>query len=518
MVAAPAAESGRRIALTAKDGTSIVDTGDPGAPPLPVRPKAIVDPLNVDPVLKPDAPADAIDPRAVGPFRLTDEEATNLRYAVDRLAACSGQAVVVDPNGRPRLAGDSVSQDEKYSSAKECAGIDTSPIKTPTATEVRANGELLSLFRDCLGRVSPGFELDPDWAGQRTLQWWRSPRLAGPESTGCLASARRAQLSTHVAPPALLFPTPRTGAERPGVDLSSAGSTRIALTALGVLAVAAFAGWLVASRPARPIRAVTDAARRMGAGDRSARVTGTAGGELGDLAVAFNTMSRRVADAERQRQELIGDVAHELRTPLATITGWLDAAEDGVAEVDARLMAVLRAEAEVLHTLVDDLHDLAQADAGTLRLHREPIDAAEVVEQVVAAHRSVAGGVTLTAHVSGRPALTADPVRLRQAVRNLVTNALRYTPSGGTVTVTGERDGDDVVIEVADTGVGIDPDDLPHVFDRFWRADKSRSRATGGSGLGLAITKYLVEAHDGTVEVTSTPDVGSTFRLRFRAG
>ncbi|WP_309113345.1 ATP-binding protein [Saccharothrix sp.] len=509
-----AAGSGRRIALTTRDGVPLVDTGGPDAPPLPVRPKAIVDPLNVDQVLKPDAPADAVDPRAVGPFRLTPDEAERLRHLADAIADCTGVGVVLEPGGRPVLS-PPIDPGPKY--AVDCPAHSAKVLTAPTETEQAASRELRSLLLDCLNRVRPDARVDPRWTEPAVLRWWLRPPPPGtaPEVAGCLSGARRAQLAPHVAPPALLFLTAPTGVERPGVDLSSAGATRVALTGFAVLALAGFASWLVASRLVRPIRAVTAAARRMGAGDRFARVTGPARGEVGDLAGAFNAMSDRLAEAERQRQALVSDVAHELRTPLATVTGWLEAVQDGVATIDPQLLAILLSESHVLRTLVDDLHDLAQADAGALRLHPEPLDAAEVVEQVVAAHH--ADGVPLVARTSGRLELTADPVRLRQAVRNLVTNALRYTPPGGTVTVSGKREGSDVVIEVADTGTGIAPDDLPHVFDRFWRADKSRSRATGGSGLGLAITKYLVEAHGGTVEVTSTVGKGSTFRLRLPA-
>ncbi|MEJ2852889.1 MULTISPECIES: sensor histidine kinase [unclassified Saccharothrix] len=510
-----AAESGRRIALTSRDGVTLVDTGGPAAPPLPVRPKAIVDPLNVDQVLKPDAPADAVDPRAIGPFRLAPDEADRLRHLADQIADCTGAEVVLEPGGRPVLD-PPVEPSARY--AEDCMAHSSKVLTAPTETEQAAARELRSLLVDCLHRVRPDARVDERWTEPAVLRWWLRPPPPGTASevARCLAGARRAQLAPHVAPPALLFLTSPTGGERPAVDLSSAGATRVALTGSAVLALAGFASWLVASRLVRPIRAVTAAAGRMGAGDRSARVDGPSRGELGALADAFNTMSDRLADAERQRQALVSDVAHELRTPLATVTGWLEAVQDGVAEVDPQLLAVLLSESHVLRTLVDDLHDLAQADAGALRLHPEPLDAAEIIEQAVTAHQ--VDDVSLAARTTGPLELTADPVRLRQAVRNLVTNALRHTPPGGAVTVTGTRSGTDVVIEVADTGIGIAPADLPRVFDRFWRADKSRSRATGGSGLGLAITKYLVEAHGGTVEVESTPGRGSTFRLRLPTG
>jgi two-component system sensor histidine kinase BaeS len=170
----------------------------------------------------------------------------------------------------------------------------------------------------------------------------------------------------------------------------------------------------------------------------------------------------------------------------------------------------------VLQRIIDDLQDLAAADAGTLRLHREPVRVTDLLHQVAAAHRVAADttGIALRTETHGTQWLDADPVRMRQALGNLVSNALRHTPAGGTVTLTARHDGDDVVLAVADTGTGIAPDDLPHVFDRFWRAEKSRSRRTGGSGLGLAIVRHLVAAHDGTVTIASEPGRGAVFTLR----
>jgi two-component system sensor histidine kinase BaeS len=170
----------------------------------------------------------------------------------------------------------------------------------------------------------------------------------------------------------------------------------------------------------------------------------------------------------------------------------------------------------LLQHIIGDLQDLATADAGRLRLYREPVRVADLLSQVRAAHRVRAegAGIALSTAVADELELYADPVRLRQAVENLVTNALRHTPEGGSVRLGAGRDGDVVVIEIADTGTGISAEELTHIFDRFWRAEKSRSRQTGGSGLGLAIVRKLAEAHGGTVTVASAPGQGSTFALR----
>jgi two-component system sensor histidine kinase BaeS len=541
-----ARQTGRRIALTTTDRKVLADTGGKNAPRLPVRNTAVVNPLLVDLTLKPTAPADQIDPRAVGPFALTADERRASREQAEVLLNCLRDLavtakIVIAPNGRARVKnpdGRDLTFDDSV--PRRCLpGTDLADHPPATKTEFVANQELIGLLTACLDRTSPesakaiGVRADP-----KTVDWFLAwpfgftslpptpgsspPTLSvdGPikvdDVSKCSLDARRQQLAAHVAPAAQLFLTAPTGAEPQRADLSTAGSTRIALTALAILAVAMFAAWLSAVQLVRPVRAVTAAARRMGRGEKDVRVIDTASGELGELADAFNAMSERLDGAEKQRKAMVSDIAHELRTPLGNITGWLEATQDGLAVADPELVAMLLTESLLLEYLVNDLQDLAQADAGTLRLHPEPIDAADLLDQAAAAHQAEAdeNGVTLRSATRGQLELTADAARLRQALGNLVANAVRFTPSGGEVTVTGRYDGDHILLEVSDTGVGIAPDDLPHVFERFWRADKSRSRSTGGSGLGLAITRHLVEAHGGTATVQSIQGQGSTFRLR----
>ncbi len=492
----------RRIALTDHNGKKLVDTGTESAPRLPITPRALVDPLNVN---------GQIDPRAVGPFKLTDEEFRTLHAYADQLTECNLHIRTVDaPNGRPRLPDD---EPGRLSLWEGCEAGNR--LYTLTATETAAYGQLQTLFTQCLNRL-PGYEGIKDKSpGRITFDWeLLAVRNGQPELVGCMDSARREQLRPHVAEPAQLFLTSPTGGEPMGIDLSTTGATRITLVALGILAIAGFASWITATQLVRPIRALTAATKRTAEGDRTARVDGGAG-EIGELARSFNAMSAKLAETERQRQAMVSDVAHELRTPLGNITGWLEATQDGLAEPDPHLIDMLLEESLLLQRLVDDLHDLAQADAGTLRLHPEPIALDDVADQVVNAQQN--REVLLRAETTPIH-LTADPVRLRQALGNLVVNAVRYTPPGGEVVVKLFRERDDAVLEVSDTGTGIAPDDVPHVFDRFWRADKSRSRRTGGSGLGLAITRHLVEAHGGTVSVTSTLGEGSTFRISLPLG
>jgi signal transduction histidine kinase len=260
---------------------------------------------------------------------------------------------------------------------------------------------------------------------------------------------------------------------------------------------------------------LVDAARRVEEGDYTTRVAEPVArrGPLRELVRGFNSMTGRLeADAE-QRRRLLADVSHELRTPLAVIQGNIEAILDGVhAADDAHLGAILD-ETHVLARLVDDLRTVALSEGGNLPLHREPTDLSILAAESVASFQSAAeaAGVSLEVHVDDEvPLLDIDPVRIREVLSNLVANALRHTPSGGTIGViaTSTADGKSVEIVVRDTGTGIDPALLPHVFDRFAKAADSR-----GSGLGLAIARGLVEAHGGSIDVESSAATGTTFRL-----
>jgi two-component system sensor histidine kinase BaeS len=199
---------------------------------------------------------------------------------------------------------------------------------------------------------------------------------------------------------------------------------------------------------------------------------------------------------------------------LSNVRGWIEAAQDGLVAPDAELLASLHEESLQLQRLVDDLHDLSLGDAGALRVIPEPVDLTAFLGQVAAAFRGAAesAGVRLVVDAEPGSQVDADPVRLRQAVANLVANALRHTPSGGSVTLHGAPG----EVAVHDTGEGIPPAELPHVFERFRRVDPSRSRSTGGSGLGLAIVRQIAEAHGGTATIQSTPGSGTTVTLRLR--
>ncbi|MEU4502163.1 HAMP domain-containing sensor histidine kinase [Streptomyces sp. NPDC024089] len=551
-----ARQSGRRIALTTEQRRPLADSASrPSPPALPPQASAIVDPLSVDTALsrtvdRSGDAADRVDPRAVGPFRLPAAERKALQHAADRSAACLSRVgiaadVVTGPSGRPRM--EIVGNDPDRVQNTRCT---TDELDSPTATEQKALDALNQLADACLKRQDrPGVQLNLDlsWGGASVPMPAAKARAVTPTpepppslrtdeddraTASCVDTARREQLSSYVASPALLFIGDEDGTTVPGFDLSPANTAKIAGAAALVLALTVGATMLAGSRLARPLHALTGAAQRMRDGEDSEPVLVTDDNEIGRLAAAFNDMAGHRARLEAQRKDMVSDVAHELRTPLSNIRGWLEAAQDGLAEPDPAFIASLHTEAVQLQHIIDDLQDLAAADAGALRLHPEQVHVEDVLAQVAAAHQAGAetAGVALSAPPAAdgapSPVLWADPVRLRQAIGNLVSNAVRHTPPGGRVTVRAygagapadeAPAGREVVIEVADTGSGISAEHLPHVFDRFWRAEKSRNRRTGGSGLGLAIVRKLVEAHGGSVSAASVEGQGSVFTLRLPA-
>ncbi len=270
----------------------------------------------------------------------------------------------------------------------------------------------------------------------------------------------------------------------------------------------------LSNRILAPIQALTLVARRMEKGDLSQRVPVHAEDEIGQLGHAFNAMADGLARIEELRRHMVTDVAHELRTPLANIRGYLEAMHDGLVAPSPELIDSLHEEAVLLGRLVDDLQELALAEAGQLHLVRQPVKLAEIVQQAVNGFQPQAGakGLTIRAELPPElPLVDVDPQRVGQVLRNLLDNAVAYTPEGGEIVVQARLAGVEAQVSVRDTGTGIAPEHLPYVFERFYRADSSRARATGGAGLGLAITKQLVEAHGGRVWVESEVGRGTTF-------
>jgi two-component system sensor histidine kinase BaeS len=265
-------------------------------------------------------------------------------------------------------------------------------------------------------------------------------------------------------------------------------------------------------RNARTLDRLVDATHRVEDGDYSVRVPVPERGlrPVRELVRGFDTMVERLEVDERQRRSLLADVSHELRTPLTVISGELEAMIDGVHPIDEGHLAAILDETRVMERLIDDLRTVALSEAGTLTLHREPTDPDVLIAEVVRSFQAAAGtaGVTVTADVGeDLPIMDVDPVRLREVLANLVGNAIRHTPEGGSVVIRGQVVGDRLELRVADTGPGIDAAVLPHVFDRF-----VKGAGSSGSGLGLAIARYLVIAHGGTLEVEATGSAGTTFR------
>lgn len=278
------------------------------------------------------------------------------------------------------------------------------------------------------------------------------------------------------------------------------------LSSLTAAFLALLLGSLLFRQIIAPVRAVTSGAQRIAAGDLNQRIEVKSNDEIGQLAKSYNQMADALAHDRQLRQNMVADIAHELRTPLSVIQGNLEAMLDGVLPASPEEIASLRDETALLARLVADLRLLSLAEAGQLKLEKVETDLGELAQRVIASLRlqAEANQVELSSGIDDNlPKLVLDADRISQVLHNLLGNALRHTPSGGKVTlrvsVKGQAGGRQVRVEVTDTGSGIASEDLPYVFDRFYRADKSRNRTSGGSGIGLAIVKQLIEAHGGRV-------------------
>ena len=275
-------------------------------------------------------------------------------------------------------------------------------------------------------------------------------------------------------------------------------------------------GIIVTRTLTKPLHELTEATQHVAQGDLGVQVPIRSDDELGQLAASFNQMNADLAHARDLRQQMAADIAHDLRTPLSVILGHTEALKDGVLPATDETFFVIHDEALQLNRLVEDLRTLSLADAGELHLVKRPVAPHTLVERAVAAHSPQAQAQRIKLVGSAEPDLpniTVDPDRMAQVLDNLISNALRHTPSDGTVTISASASGSSVRLAVADTGEGIAPERIAHVFDRFYRADESRQRESGGSGLGLAISKSIVEQHGGEISAESQLGYGTIFTV-----
>jgi len=342
----------------------------------------------------------------------------------------------------------------------------------------------------------------------RRVGWWQLRRAAPIEFDGVVVG--------------YLINEAFVGRFAPGSPESNflrgvAGAVRY--SAIGAAVVALLVAVILARTLTQPIRTLTDATRALGAGNLGHQVEVRGADELGELAASFNKMSSDIAESNRLRQQMTADIAHDLRTPLSVLTGYTEALCDGKLQGSSAIFAVMHDEARHLGHLIDDLRLLSLADAGELTLNLQRVSPEALLEQTAAAHWVKARDQDIELVVRAAPDLpliAVDPDRMSQVLGNLVTNALRYTPPGGCVVLSAEANAADreLILRVSDTGAGIAESALPHVFERFYRADKSRSQDGSESGLGLAIVKSLVELHGGRVSVESAVGSGTTFSIK----
>jgi signal transduction histidine kinase len=276
---------------------------------------------------------------------------------------------------------------------------------------------------------------------------------------------------------------------------------------------ALFLARLLAIGMTRPLREMADAAGKMARGDYTQRVHTASRDEVGKLAAAFNRMADDLEQVDRLRRDLVANVSHELKTPISALRAHLENLLDGVEQPDRETLQVMLQQSERLSRLVEQLLDLSRLESGDLPFDRQAVSLPGLVSGVVSEVEVAAAGRVVVAQdiAADIPPLWADPERLHQVLFNLLDNAVRFTPAGGTVTVRARRNGDRCEVEVADTGPGIPPEHLPLLFERFYRVDQARARGAGGTGIGLAIARSIVEAHGGKIWARSEVGHGSVF-------
>jgi signal transduction histidine kinase len=382
---------------------------------------------------------------------------------------------------------------------------------------------------DGVATLITGYPCEPGW-GPWDQDWQMDYLLATADGT-IVADATGERLGQTLSRPERTWATPiMVDDQQVGLlllspfdyHLRSAHPTigrSFLLTGLAIGGFALVVGWALSRRMSQPLANLTAATQAVATGDLSVRVPVRYHGEVRELAIAFNAMTEELARTDELRRNLTADVAHELRTPLSVIRGKLEGVLDGVYPSTGEHLSPILEEIKLLARLVEDLRLLSLAETGQLTLEKRATDVGALLRdaQVNFSPQAADRGVRLTLDLpSELPEVMADRRRVAQVLGNLLTNALRHTPSGGRVTLSAtapalsiaEGSGEMVKVTVADTGAGIPPEDLPYIFERFWRGEKSRSRAGGGAGLGLAIAKHLIQAHGGQIGVESPSEEG----------
>lgn len=315
---------------------------------------------------------------------------------------------------------------------------------------------------------------------------------------------------------ATLIITPLDTPATPAADFLNTVNRSAVFAGVAAATIALILGSLLFIQITRPLRRLSAAAQGIAAGDLSQRVSVGSRDEIGRVALTFNRMAETLQHYEGERRNMMGDIAHDLRTPLSIIQSNLEAMLDGLLPTTQEELTSLHQETLLLNRLVTDLHTLSLAEAGQLKLQKRLIEAGKLVEQVAEGMRLRAEEkhIALQSNIAAElQPFQADPERLVQVLTNLVDNAIRYNGDGTRVLISAQSSDGCIELSVSDNGSGIPPEDIPHLFERFWRAEKSRNRATGGAGLGLAIVKQLVEAHQGHVRVESQMGNGTNFTV-----
>lgn len=532
-----AAPSDRLIVITDVDGAPVAVSGG-GALDEVVHdgdPAALLDPLAGVLTAATRTVPTAYDALALPPLFLS--------------ARRGGAELRVSARDDDRLVGVCLERDLSGRSAEElprpfvvltpCRDLVTAGSETAAANDVKSLARLQNTValgeHDCLRRRDVDARLvrllPVDGTGDPELLTVHVPAAAVrpvPDDVArawadCATAVLTRELSPLVAPSAVLYASETREVERDLVD--RIGGTRIVVALVVILGVAVIASLLASRRVLRPVRRLTEATQQMAAGRLGAQVPVTGRDEVARLGRSFNEMAQALAAADEQRRRMVSDVAHELRTPLSNLRGYLEAGHDGVLDRDDAWTESLLEEVGLLQHVVDDLAVLAAADAGRLRLHLVEADVVATVEAALLAMRPAgdARSVALTRTGAATAVAVHDPIRIRQVVANLVSNAVRHSPAGATVTVDvqvlpGAVGPSGVVVEVADEGDGLAEDDLLRVFERFYRADPSRARGTGGSGLGLSIVQQLAEAHGGVVGARNRDGRGAVFTVWLPGG